>query len=107
MKIPEFKRFGIGIIAEFRGIPSGFPNQAQDSQFLPPNQTGGMRPHFGKETEERGGNLHGQNMNPWFFDFDGTNKTIWLEEGRRAALLTILHLMDMGSKNMRTGDTIC
>ncbi len=27
MKIPEFKRSGIGIIAEFRGIPSGFPNQ--------------------------------------------------------------------------------
>jgi hypothetical protein len=28
MKIPEFKRSRIGIIAEFRGIPSGFPNQA-------------------------------------------------------------------------------
>ncbi len=27
MKILEFKRSGIGIIAEFRGIPSGFPNQ--------------------------------------------------------------------------------
>ncbi len=25
------------------------------------------------------------------FNFDGTNKTIWLEEGRQAALLTILH----------------
>jgi hypothetical protein len=29
MKIPEFKRSGIGIIAEFRGIPNGFPNQVQ------------------------------------------------------------------------------
>jgi hypothetical protein len=28
MKILEFKRSGIGIIADFRGIPSGFPNQA-------------------------------------------------------------------------------
>jgi hypothetical protein len=28
MKIPEFKRSGIGLIAEFRGIPNGFPNQA-------------------------------------------------------------------------------
>ncbi len=28
MKIPEFKRSGIGIIAEFCGIMSGFPNQA-------------------------------------------------------------------------------
>jgi hypothetical protein len=28
MKILEFKRTGIGIIAEFRSIPSGFPNQA-------------------------------------------------------------------------------
>jgi hypothetical protein len=28
MKIPELKRSGIGIIAEFRGTPSGFPNQA-------------------------------------------------------------------------------
>jgi hypothetical protein len=27
MKIPEFKRFGIGLIAEFRRIPNGFPNQ--------------------------------------------------------------------------------
>jgi hypothetical protein len=27
LKIPEFKRSGIGIIAEFRQIPSGFPNQ--------------------------------------------------------------------------------
>ena len=27
MKIPDFKRSGIGIMAEFRGIPSGFPNQ--------------------------------------------------------------------------------
>jgi hypothetical protein len=27
MKILEFKRFGIGIIAEFHGILSGFPNQ--------------------------------------------------------------------------------
>jgi hypothetical protein len=27
MKILEFKRSGIGIIAEFRGIPSKFPNQ--------------------------------------------------------------------------------
>jgi hypothetical protein len=29
MKIPEFKRSGIGLIAEFRGIPKGFPNQAE------------------------------------------------------------------------------
>jgi hypothetical protein len=27
MKIPEFKKSGIGLIAEFRGIPNGFPNQ--------------------------------------------------------------------------------
>ncbi len=27
MKILEFKRSGIGLIAEFRGIPNGFPNQ--------------------------------------------------------------------------------
>jgi hypothetical protein len=26
MKILEFKRSGIGLIAEFRGIPNGFPN---------------------------------------------------------------------------------
>jgi hypothetical protein len=30
MKIPEFKRSGIGLIAEFRGILNGFPNQAQE-----------------------------------------------------------------------------
>jgi hypothetical protein len=27
MKIPEFKRSGIELIAEFRRIPNGFPNQ--------------------------------------------------------------------------------
>jgi hypothetical protein len=27
MKIPEFKRSRISIIAEFHGIPTGFPNQ--------------------------------------------------------------------------------
>jgi hypothetical protein len=27
IKIPEFKRFGIGLIMEFRGIPNKFPNQ--------------------------------------------------------------------------------
>jgi hypothetical protein len=27
MKILEFKRSGIGLIVEFRGIPNGFPNQ--------------------------------------------------------------------------------
>jgi hypothetical protein len=27
MKILEFKRSGIGLIAEFCGIPNGFPNQ--------------------------------------------------------------------------------
>ncbi len=27
MKIPEFKRSGIGLIAEFREIPNRFPNQ--------------------------------------------------------------------------------
>jgi hypothetical protein len=27
MKIPEFKRSRIGLIAEFCGIPNGFPNQ--------------------------------------------------------------------------------
>ncbi len=26
MKIQEFKRSGIGLIAEFHGIPNGFPN---------------------------------------------------------------------------------
>jgi hypothetical protein len=28
MKIPEFKRSRIGLIAEFHRIPNGFPNQA-------------------------------------------------------------------------------
>jgi hypothetical protein len=27
MKIPQFKRSGIGLITEFRRIPNGFPNQ--------------------------------------------------------------------------------
>jgi hypothetical protein len=28
MRIPEFKRSGMGLIVEFRRIPNGFPNQA-------------------------------------------------------------------------------
>jgi hypothetical protein len=35
MKIPEFKRSGIGLIAGFRGIPNRFPNQAGQSISLP------------------------------------------------------------------------
>jgi hypothetical protein len=31
MQIPEFKRSGIGLIAEFRRIPNGFPNQDLDT----------------------------------------------------------------------------
>jgi hypothetical protein len=31
MKIPEFKRSGIGLIAEFHGIPNVFPNQDMSS----------------------------------------------------------------------------
>jgi hypothetical protein len=34
IKIPEFKRSGPGLIAEFRGIPNGFPNQAGTSEKL-------------------------------------------------------------------------
>jgi hypothetical protein len=34
MKIPEFKRSGVGIFAESRRIPNGFPNQeVGDSNF--------------------------------------------------------------------------
>jgi hypothetical protein len=32
MKIPEFKRSGIGLIAEFRGIPNGSPNQVNEGE---------------------------------------------------------------------------
>jgi hypothetical protein len=35
MKILEFKRSGIGITADFRGISSGFPNQASASSWAP------------------------------------------------------------------------
>jgi hypothetical protein len=34
LKILEFKRSGIGLIAEFRGIPNGFPNQVCLSVFF-------------------------------------------------------------------------
>jgi hypothetical protein len=35
--------------------------------------------------------------------FDGTNKTFWLEEGRQAALLTILHRWTWGAKTCKWG----
>jgi hypothetical protein len=34
MKIPEFKRSGIGLIMEFHKIPNGFPNQAEEQSDL-------------------------------------------------------------------------
>jgi len=37
------------------------------------------------------------------FDFDGVNKTIWLEEAKRAALLTILHQWIRGATRARRG----
>ncbi len=41
MKITQFKRSGIGLIAEFRGIPNGFPNVAQnENTFLQKNLIG-------------------------------------------------------------------
>jgi hypothetical protein len=33
MKIPEFKSSGIRLIAEFHGIPNGFPNQALEEYY--------------------------------------------------------------------------
>jgi hypothetical protein len=32
IKIPKFKRSGIGLITEFRGIPTGFPNQVAQAR---------------------------------------------------------------------------
>ena len=37
------------------------------------------------------------------FDFDGINKTIWLEEAKRTSLLTILHQWIRGSVKARRG----
>jgi hypothetical protein len=39
MKIPEFKRSGIGLIAEFRGILNGFPNLGTSNDiYMTPGQ---------------------------------------------------------------------
>jgi len=37
------------------------------------------------------------------FDFDGVNKTIWLEEAKQASLLTILHQWIRGATRARRG----
>jgi len=37
------------------------------------------------------------------FDFDGVNKTLWLEEAKRASLLTILHQWIRGATKSRRG----
>ena len=37
------------------------------------------------------------------FDFDGVNKTLWLEEAKRASLLTILHQWIRGATKTRRG----
>ncbi len=44
MKIPEFKRSRIGLIAEFRRILNGFPNQAH------PSPMSGQRRYYRKHT---------------------------------------------------------
>jgi hypothetical protein len=45
IKIPEFKRSGIGIIAEFHGILSGFPNQGHLCNSDAPSQMLLALPH--------------------------------------------------------------
>ncbi len=40
MKIPEFKRSGIGLIAEFCGIPNRFPNQASMLEVVTTSEVG-------------------------------------------------------------------
>ena len=37
------------------------------------------------------------------FDFDGINRTIWLEEAKRASILTILHQWIRGSVKAKRG----
>jgi hypothetical protein len=42
MKIPDFKWSRIGYIAEFHGIPNGFPNLAVGTPPLPPPPSAGV-----------------------------------------------------------------
>ncbi len=41
------------------------------------------------------------------FDFDGNRKTMWLEEEKRAALLTILHQWLCGAAKLKRGIPFC
>jgi len=41
------------------------------------------------------------------FEFDGVNKTIWLEDEKRVSLLQILHPMDPRCGKRKTGHTLC
>jgi hypothetical protein len=40
MRIPEFKRSGIGLIAKLHGVPNGFPNQARRDGLKCPQKNG-------------------------------------------------------------------
>jgi hypothetical protein len=73
---------------------------------FPPRGKEGQDPILEKKLKKREG-IFADKKYILGFNFDGTNKTIWLEEGRQATLLTILHQWIRGAKNLWTGDTIC
>jgi hypothetical protein len=69
---------------------------------FPPSGKNGQDPSLEKKLK-KGEGTFADKMCILSFNVDGTNKTIWLEQGSRGALLTILHQWIWGAKTCRWG----
>ena len=79
-----------------RGILHGIHNVFPPSEDDAEDPISAIKLHKGEGTFETTKFLLG-------FDFDGMNKTIWLEEDKRASLLTILHQCTRGTTKGKRG----
>ncbi len=76
----------------FHGIHDVFPPSTDDSK----------DPILAKKLQKGDGTFESKNCNLGF-NFDGDRKTMWLEEEKRAGLLTILHQWLRGATKLKRG----
>ncbi len=70
---------------------------------FPPSSDNSKDPISAKKLQQGDGTLFKSKTCILGFDFDGNSKTIWLEEEKRVALLTILHQWLRGATKLKQG----
>jgi hypothetical protein len=86
MKILEFRRSGNGLVAELRGIPNGFPNQARQEE-----EEEGAALVLAAQTATRGGSARGSTMCCGAVAAAAGMQQLWSDAILNPSLLTILH----------------